>query len=235
MKQKDDIIGHLDGKAAKFEKEKEDLKDEMNQKIKEIGKFMVENEEKECIESYGSLADEIKASKRSQLSLETPVIEENVEISTCNHCDLTLESKSKLREHIDMFHAEQSSQKQNMHNKLANLEKEISEQKVSLTSSCFVLKTQEIEKRKVCNCRINKKEHQYCKINHHKHNFVQSRSDEYFSKLGNISACKNSTNEREHFEFGARRKIFTCNQCERVFNKQGHLKKHKKNEHRERK
>ena len=106
-------------------------------------------------------------------------------------------------------------------------------QKLNITSSLFKLKNQEVEKRKVCDCRINRKEIQYCKINHDRHNFVRSKCDELFSKLGNLFVSTDGAKKRETFGFGARRKMYSCNQCDKEFTKQGHLKKHKKNEHRE--
>ena len=108
----------------------------------------------------------------------------SVKLTTCDHCDLTFGSKAELRDH--MVHAEKLSQNSNLRAKLASLEREMKEQKVNITSSLFKLKNQEVEKRKVCDCRINRKEKEYCKINHYRNNYVRSKCDELFSKLGNF-------------------------------------------------
>ena len=72
--------------------------------------------------------------------------------------------------------------------RLTLIERKASEQKVFLTSSLFSLKMKEIKEKQKCNCRINKQENNFCKINHQKHNYVRSKSNELFSKFGQLSS-----------------------------------------------
>ena len=104
----------------------------------------------------------------------------------------------------------------------------ISEQKATLISSTFTLKEEEQNAFKKCNCKAK----EYCRINHHKHSYVRLKSDELFVKLRRFTDMGISS--EEIFSAGAKVKCYSCSTCEKTFSKQGHLKRHKKKEHRER-
>ena len=139
---------------------------------KEIEKLHLDIEE---ISKVNKIKEEelITLTEENRKLKETISESSSVKLTTCDHCDLTFGSKAELRDH--MVHAEKLSQNSNVRAKLASLERDMKEQKVNITSSLFKLKNQEVENRKVCDCRINRKANEYCKINHHRNNYVRSK------------------------------------------------------------
>jgi hypothetical protein len=113
----------------------------------------------------------------------------------------------------------------NKRNEDLNLERTVSQQKLNLTTSLLNLKKNESKESHVCKCKT------YCRINHQKHNYIRSKSDEIFYKLVRISTRHNISNHVANVHLGAIEKRYSCNLCEKTFNKQGHMKKHKKAEH----
>ena len=235
MKHNSEKIGQLTDQVTELMKENKDQKDEINLKNKEIEELMIKNENKDSI---NSLADEMcyARSQPTLIASENPLNKElaEVEILSCDQCASNFRSETDLKVHIDETHEALLSQKLALLSKLSLLERELSGQKVKLTSSLISLKNQEIKQRKVCCCRIDQQKHIFCKINHKKYNYEQSKSEKILSKLENISEDLNFnfSYQKESFQFGAIRKRYSCNKCAKEFNKQGDLKKHKKKEHR---
>ena len=64
-----------------------------------------------------------------------------------------------------------------MKTKLSQLEKQNSEQKISLVSKILNLKEKEFDEKQTCRCRG------WCAINHQKHSWKISRSKTIFTKL----------------------------------------------------
>ena len=130
---------------------------------------------------------------------------QQLELFYCEICGSAFESLDELDTHRKTSHSDEL--KLDNMSQIANFELKLSEQKA------------------------NGKE--YCRINHHKYNFVKSRSDELFAELKKFSELDKSSNVFRESSFGAKRKFYTCNVCDRTFSKQGEFKKHMRSEHRE--
>ena len=112
--------------------------------------------------------------------------------------------------------------------KMSLIEKTVSQQQLHLTTSLLNLKKNEAKESHVCKCK------KYCRVNHQKHNYIRSKSDEIFYKLGRISTGLNISNHIENVHLGAIRKLYSCNLCDEKFQRQGDMKKHKKIQHKSR-
>ena len=186
-----------------------DLNDELVAKIKEI----VDIEERTSLKSSQS-------SLKEELS--------RFQTFECNKCEKTFMNKANLQGHELSTHGKISKLKSDLKSRIDMLEKRVYEQKSNVASSLFKLKKKENEESQLCTCKT------YCRIYHKKHNYVKSKSEDLFAKLGMTSENPHKSIINEVCGIGARRKQYTCNQCDQIFHKQGHLKKHRKHEHKRR-
>ena len=123
-------------------------------------------------------------------------------------------------------HAKTLHKKVDLLRKLNDLEQKVSQQKTDITSSVFKLKKKEMKRRDTCSC-IGQ-----CIITHTKHNFIKSRSEEFFLRINSLNEGIGICTKSEIGDHGAIRKRYTCNQCDKDCSKQGDLKRHCKSEHR---
>ena len=207
LKEQDDLIGLLRSEKDSHLMKIADLNDELVLKKKELYEF----ESQTLLKSASSsLSDELA----------------QVGVFTCDQCNLNFRCEDELKDHKTRTHEAKLSKKLFVLSKLSFLENKVSEQKLQLTSSLYKLKEHEKKKRQFCTCKS------FCRIFHNKHNYYHSASDEIFEKLEINSIVLNVSNNAESEHFGAKRKYYCCNQCEKTFQRQGDLKKHKKAEHR---
>jgi hypothetical protein len=202
-------IETLENERKSLKEKNQDLTDELFEKIKQIEDIEVKT-----------------ISSGSQRSLDEELSQ--LHIFTCKKCTDTFMSEVELRKHDLSMHVKLSHLKSDLRSKISSLEVHISQQKVLLTSSIFKLKMKENKERQFCKCKT------FCRITHQKHNFIKSKSDEFFSRLSLVSSDLNMLNNVDAFGFGARRKHYTCNKCEAVFHRQDQMKKHMKHEHKPR-
>ena len=193
-----------------------------------VDEIALKNEMVQVLECQSSLK-----SSGSSLSEELA----QVEMFECHQCSLKYATDADLKEHVEKVHVAQLKDKKlDWMAKLSLLERKVSYQKLNLTSSLFNQKKQEEKERHVCKCKT------YCRIYHHKHNYIRSKCDEIFSKLGTISpglntsspaenVGLNTSSHSENVDLGAIRKYYSCNQCDETFLRQGDMKQHKKRKH----
>ena len=166
--------------------------------------------------------------KVSQNSLQDELEElSNLNIFKCEECSFDSSTEKEIKLHQKRTHRIFSTMKADLIKNLDASESKVLEQKVSLSSSLFNLKNEEIKK--ISNCKSYCR--RFCRINHKKYTFVKSKSDDIISQVNNVSEVPNFSQQSEVFGFGAIRKQYSCNKCEEVFPKQGALKKHKKQKH----
>ena len=224
----------------KFKQHKTEKEVELNLKADQIESLMNENGilKQKNIDLVDELAD-VKISetqenpfKSSGTSLSDELAQ--IEMFQCEECNSHFLSETELKAHTVGTHEEHITMKLNLLAKVSLLEKNANEQTLKSTSSLYSLKKQEIDKYRSCHCKKNKRENDFCKINHQRYTYVRSKSDAIFSNLRNISTNVNFSDQETNYNFGAIRKKYSCNRCDREFQKQGDPKKHKRREHKER-
>ena len=171
-------------------------------------------------------AEEAVSLKTSHSSLKEELSQLNV--IECDECNLSFSLKAELTLHKQKVHEIVTNK--GFLSKLSALEINVSKQKIKLVSSALQLKTEEMKK--LCSCKSYCRK--FCRINHQKYNFAKSKCDELLHKLNKFSTSPKVYTPTESFVFGAKKKQYSCAHCEDVFQKQGELKKHKKQKHNQR-
>ena len=190
----------------------DDLMDELEEKNMKIKDLELQAELKTSVKS---LSDEL-----SQL-----------EVYSCRECDATFLDQNDLKEHDAKSHGcSAPNLRWDLLNKIKEPENTTSVQKFNLSTSVFQLKKKELKE--VRNCKRYCK--QFCRMNHQKHCFVKSKSDEILSRLEIDHKNPDNPGHIKSFGFCAIRKCYACHLCEKDFQTQGDLKKHKRSEHKER-
>ena len=210
LEEQDSMMKVLKQENSEMKHKQDDLLDELSSKNVEMKDLETQISNTSLKSSASSLNEELQ----------------QVNMFDCTHCSSNFATDGELKAHKRSLQEEKVSLKIDLMNTVIELERKISEQKLKCTSSLFELKSKEIEEIQTCRCKS------YCTITHVKHNYMKSKSDGLFSKLSILSSNLEPSKEAKACNFGARRKQYTCNQCDEVFNKQGQLKKHKKSEHR---
>ena len=208
MKLKDQAIQIevLDNANDLLKQKNNDLSDELEEKVKEIGDFEVLHLTKD---SHSSLGDELS----------------QVQLFECDKCKAGFMNEAELKVHVSTSHGQSATNlKSELLERISLLEKEISQQQINLSTSTLTLKKNETEAKKTCNCRLSDRK-RFCRINHYRYTYIRSKSDEIYSKV--VEKPDNSIQVVSSV-FGAIRKKFTCKACDKEFQKQGHLKKHNK-------
>ena len=149
----------------KLKQNHSDLIDELLVKKKEVQDLEENYEKTKLRNSSNSLKDELQ----------------DIEMFKCETCSLSFLTPTELREHMKTLHSQKLNRRLVAMTNLNKLEVKLSEQKMSVTSSLFELKSKEDYEKHNCRCKG------YCRIYHQKHNFVKSKSDELFSRLENFS------------------------------------------------
>ena len=189
----------------------DDLNDEIVSKNEFIKDLESQVEKKSLTSSASSLCDELQQVKNYE----------------CDHCSLDFVSVEELKTHEIATHEEKNNFRFALLTKMANLQNEVSEQRLKVTSSLFELRNREI-KSQTCHCK------RFCRIYHQKHNFVRSESEPLFSKLKSFSSSDTVSNQIEISLGCFVKKCYTCKLCDINFSNQGDLKKHIKDEHKAR-
>jgi hypothetical protein len=195
LKEQDVLKEVLNAEKNLLKQKHDDVVDELLMRNKEIEKLKIENEKKSLQNSTSSLSEEL----------------DNVNIFGCKKCDITFSNLKELKQHTKETHAKTLHKKNYLMRKLSDLEQNVSQQKIDITSSVFKLKNKEMKKRDTCSCRG------YCIITHTKHNFVKSRSEELLLKIKSLNAQIENCTTSKSGDHGAIRKRYTCNQCEKDF------------------
>ena len=129
---------------------------------------------------------------------------------------------------MENVNAKKAENRRILQERLVTLQKQVSNQKIKLSTSIFILKKKELQKNNICICRG------FCRIHHDKHNYTKSKSDELLRTF-------NTFHTEEKFEESFAKTTYMkgciptkykCNKCESEFSKQGSLKKHIRKEHR---
>ena len=150
---------HVHKKLVTLEKENEELK----------LKLHVQNKRDEEM----SLFEEIQSSNPSSPN----------KSFECEVWETESANKKCLGDHKKPIHVSQA--KKVLSNRLREIENQVCEQKIKLTSAIYNLKEMELNARLTCSC-IG-----WCNITHLKHNWVLKKSEKYFNKFD--EACQNKS------------------------------------------
>ena len=169
-------------------------------------KLVIVEEEKEELKLQAVIDDQ-KSEDGKSLSEELGISEAksiNVE-SSCDPCKFVFEDGTTLTKHNEKSHEDHHvRQIFELQLQEINLGKEISKQKMKLSSDFFKLREKENDERKVCNCKG------YCNIFHTKHNYKKSIIQKLQCKSGVIfidyecedcgKKCPSKENLKKHIE-----------------------------------
>ena len=217
------IESKMDEQAIKLEALEKDNNLMKQKNIDLLDELEMKNEEIKELENSSEL-------KSSQKSLSDELFQ--LLVFKCEKCKESFANEAELKEHNFTQHCPSLINQRNYSlERIGELEKNISEQKNDLTLSLFKLKNQEMKEHRSCKSFCNKR---FCRINHQKYRYIKSKSDELFDKLDIPHENPDEVSNENITEFGAIRKLYSCNLCDNKFRKQGDLKKHKKCEHKER-
>ena len=71
-----------------------------------------------------------------------------------------------LVKHMENVNAKKAENRRILQERLVTLQKQVSNQKIKLSASIFILKKKELQKNNICICRG------FCRIHHDKHNYT---------------------------------------------------------------
>ena len=161
----------------------------------------------------------------------------------CNECDLNLDTRGNLKAHIAKEHTVKRCI-QDILRKEESILVQISEQKIKLYDSLYILKQKEERQKLYCSCRGR-----FCRIAHSKYRWIPSQSDILLIKLKstNQQSSEPGTNlkyyeheEESNIEDIFKRhsnskhesdQVFQCHDCERRFDRDEDLQCHRKTDH----
>ena len=129
----------------------------------------------------------------------------------CKSCGKTFANKRALKKHRKIC-----TQKNYLVQKIDELNKAVSKQKMYLTKSIFNVKEKEMIKRAACNCKIG------CCIYPIKHNWYKTKLNEFFDALDNADNDFGNKSET-----GIKPKLYSCSSCNIAFMKNLDLEDHK--------
>ena len=155
-------IEELEVEISKIKQKNHDLLDELEAKqgkVNELEEQIVQNETMK--KSGNSLCAELQQASAFK----------------CECCEKGFITQEDLIRHFKDVHEIKTEKRKLLLNRLENLEKEVSNEKIQLLASIYKLKRKETSESQKCRCKG------FCRIHHNKHNFTKSRSDELLKKF----------------------------------------------------
>ena len=171
----------------------------------------------------------------------------------CDICGETFNTKGDLKVHVAEQHSN-VTQKKSLIEKHEELVLRLKKQKLKIFEDLYNLKTKEVKQRRICSCKRSN-----CRINHSRFRWTACKSDDIFDKLTSSISTDNAGQRCEsqdncimlnglqcypefHKEVDVlihrktnhhTKSSFSCEQCDKVFDKENNLWSHIDNEHKQ--